>query len=274
MIVYESKKTRRLVGRLERGDVLPDAFERLAADQGVASGWVRALGAFERLELCEYDQAAQRYRPALRFDAPCEVLSLAGNVSSKDGEPFVHLHATVSHEDRGRVEVVGGHLVTAEVFACEFSLECFDDVVLERARDEATGLSLWVDCPQSGADEDDEPEDDDEDGRDGPSGSVTWAQVAAVSSGDDRAPARAPLPARKRMTEQEYFERLHPERGDYIDHLQFGICRVDGDDPRGGIRIRLPSGVRKVIKLDFLEVLPPRQDADRRVFPVRPRGRR
>jgi hypothetical protein len=64
-----------------------------------------------------------------------------------------------------------------------------------------------------------------------------------------------------------------PAKGDWIDHRQFGLCRVDGDDEDGGLRIRLPSGVRKVIKLDVLDVLSPRLEGERKIFPVRPRRR-
>ena len=64
-----------------------------------------------------------------------------------------------------------------------------------------------------------------------------------------------------------------PAKGDWIDHRQFGLCRVDGDDEDGGLRIRLPSGIRKVIKLDVLEVLSPRLEGERKIFPLRPRRR-
>ena len=65
----------------------------------------------------------------------------------------------------------------------------------------------------------------------------------------------------------------YPEKGDWVDHRQFGLCKVEGEDTEGGVRIRLPSGVRKVIRLDFLEVLPARVEGDRKIFPLRPRRR-
>lgn len=64
-----------------------------------------------------------------------------------------------------------------------------------------------------------------------------------------------------------------PQKGDWIDHRQFGVCRVDREDEDGGLVIRLPSGVRKTIKLDYMEVGRPRAEPNRRVFPLRPRKR-
>ena len=81
-----------------------------------------------------------------------------------------------------------------------------------------------------------------------------------------------PIPGKERERPSEPAEPV-PQKGDWIDHRQFGLCKVDGEDEDGGLKIRLPSGVRKIIKLDFLEVLPPRHEGDRKVFPIRPRKR-
>jgi predicted DNA-binding protein with PD1-like motif len=97
-------------------------------------------------------------------------------------------------------------------------------------------------------------------------GAVSWAQAAAISA------QAAAIPARERE-EPRFLSEPMPQKGDWIDHRQFGLCRVDGEDEEGGLRIRLPSGVRKVIKLEFLEVMPPRHEGDRRIFPLRPRKR-
>ena len=58
-----------------------------------------------------------------------------------------------------------------------------------------------------------------------------------------------------------------------MQHRQFGLCKVEKEDGSGGIVIKLQSGVRKTIKLAYLEVGSPRQEGGRRVFPIRPRKR-
>jgi len=42
-----------------------------------------------------------------------EVTSLIGNLSIKDGEPFLHLHGTFGKRD---MSVIGGHVVSASIF--------------------------------------------------------------------------------------------------------------------------------------------------------------
>ena len=87
------------------------------------------------------------------------------------------------------------------------------------------------------------------------------------------APVPDPIPQKQRVDIDELLDEPVPERGDWIDHKVFGLCHVQGEDPNGGLIIKLPSGVRKHINLEVLEVLPARMEGDRRVYPLRPRRR-
>lgn len=245
----EARPSRHIVGRVARGEALQEALLRLADEHGLTTAWVSAIGAFEWIELTEYDQVEQRYEPAHRFER-CELLSMQGNLSSREGAPFWHLHATVSIREDGRDVVYGGHVGDGVVFALELRIDCFDDLELRRAADEATGLQLWAsDVASSGRDADapDQTPATSEAG-------VTWAMAAQVSA--EAEPVLA--------VEQ-------PERGDYIEHERFGLCKIEGLTGDGVCMIKLPNARRKKIKLDAMLVLPPRRDGDRRVFPVRPR---
>lgn len=302
MIVFDSRKVRHVLGRLEAGERVHDSLRVIAEEHGIATAWITGLGAFRWLELAEYDQDAQVYRPSKRIDTPCEILTLTGNLSFRDGQPFAHVHVTVSREVGDRIEVLGGHLVDGEVFACELRLEVFDDLLLDRARDDTTGLALWAPAPTFAVREAPRPTSApriDERSKAPPTeaGAISWASVAEASAAPPPAPpprarerARAvparsaasgrardlsfvatPLPEKRRASSEEILDEPVPERGDFVDHKVFGLCRVDGEDAEGSLIIRLPSGARKPIKLDFLEVLPPREEGGRRIFALRPR---
>lgn len=244
MIVADISSVRRWIGRLERGDRLPDVFLQFAQAHDIETASIQAIGAFEHVEVCEYDQTTQRYRDSLHIEA-CEVLSLKGNISLKDGNPFVHLHATVSKERAGTVEVFGGHLVSATVFALEFQVDAYPNVALHRAKDAATGLHLWAEGTR---DVDSEVPTE-----------LTWELAAALSEEADR----ASQPALSAM----------PGRGDWIEHPKFGLCRIEALSDDGVMVIKLPDARRKKIKLERLELLAPRRDKNRTIYPVRPRAR-
>jgi predicted DNA-binding protein with PD1-like motif len=322
MISFESRQVRHVVARLERGDRLQEALRALAEEHQIGAAWISALGAFESVELCEYDQEGQRYRPGRRVDTPVEIINLTGNISFKDGAPFAHVHATVSREKPDGIEVLGGHVVDATIFACEIRLDVYDDLLLGRSHDEATGLSLWAD-PEASSDAVAEAPAAAEASVPTSGGGVSWADVAQASTAPElpaapavveeagevarpperlslaerrrRAkarqgekkkqqldtrnapPARAPepLPAKRRMTEDEFFEEPIPEPGDYVQHKVFGLCAVDGESETGGLIIRMENGVRKAIKLQIFEVRPPREDAEgRRIFDLVPKRRK
>lgn len=252
---FEATPSRTLILRAERGDRLPRALEELAVAEGIEAAWVSGLGAVEWAEVAEYDQESRAYMPAQRVKGGAEILHLSGNLSMKDGAPMAHLHVTLSQERGERIRVLGGHLTDAKLFAAELLVRVFDDVSLVRAHDEPTGLALWA----IGGGAEDEPEE-------APSvepGAGGWAAVAAASEQASRPP---PRPARRGDPET-------PGIGDYIRHPKFGLCKIERRVSDDAVSIKLPSARRKTLKLSFLEVLEPRMEGERYVFPVKPRSK-
>ena len=124
---------------------------------------------------------------------------------------------------------------------------------------------------------------------------VTWAMVASVSEEAQQAPLSS-RPARPARREPEVktpayrppplhdpaatdahavlFDEPIPEVGEFLDHKQFGICKIERMDDDGGVLLRMPDKRKKLIKLDVLQVLEPRIEGNRIIYPVRPRGPR
>ena len=132
---------RRVMGRLAKGHDLLGALEGHCLNLGIRLGEVRALGAVSAARVGFYNQAEQKY-VFLELNQPLEILALVGNVSLKDGKPFVHAHVTLADAE-GRAW--GGHLAAGTpVFACEYVIqEYLSDKTLTRGLDEETGLFLW-----------------------------------------------------------------------------------------------------------------------------------
>ena len=135
------KPGRIIVGRLKKGDDLLDALQRICSDQEIRLGDIRALGAVKSARIGYYDQDRREYF-FVDLAKHLELLALTGNVSIRDGKPFIHAHATFA-DSKG--EAFGGHVAEGtEVFACEFSIrEYLSDTAFERAMDDETGLFLW-----------------------------------------------------------------------------------------------------------------------------------
>jgi predicted DNA-binding protein with PD1-like motif len=137
---WEAGPGRTFVGRLAHGSDLVDEVERLCAEREVRAAWVSAIGAVRRASYAYYDQEGGKYLP-LASETHHEITGFIGNISIRDGRPFLHAHATFG--DRTGA-TIGGHLLRGcEVFAGEVTIREMTGVELERTPDELTGLALW-----------------------------------------------------------------------------------------------------------------------------------
>src|SRR5690348_14789115 len=119
MNVREAHRTRHLVIRLDRGEELPDVLVRALGEAEARSCWITGVGAVEAAEIALYDQHERAYTKTRRLDRPAEVIALSGNAALLDGTATVRLSATLARETDAGLDVVGGQLVWARVFALE-----------------------------------------------------------------------------------------------------------------------------------------------------------
>ncbi len=135
-------EARKIMGRLAKGDDLLQALTAICQELSLTLGEVKAIGAVSRARIGYYHQNSRNYE-WLDLDRPLEILALEGNISLKDGKPFVHAHLTLAD---GAGKAFGGHLAEGTtVFAAEFVIqELKSEQSLNRQMDEETGLFLWT----------------------------------------------------------------------------------------------------------------------------------
>lgn len=127
-----------LVVRFDVGEKLPECLLDFSKRLGLVSGSLTGIGGVQNVVLGYYDLPTRQY---LTFPVPgmVELVSLNGNVSLVNGQPFWHLHAAVADRE-GNVK--GGHLISLEV---AITLECDirrGNKMLQRKRDDDSGLNL------------------------------------------------------------------------------------------------------------------------------------
>lgn len=128
-----------LLLRVKHGSDLVQFITELAEKKGITVAAFTAIGALKRANLGFYDQESHEYRE-ITIDSPREIASCIGNISIKDGKPFVHAHAVLADEE-GNTKA--GHLAGGIVFAAEVHLRELKGPKLERKYDDVTNLSLW-----------------------------------------------------------------------------------------------------------------------------------
>ncbi|MGC9515974.1 PPC domain-containing DNA-binding protein [Methanocrinis sp.] len=138
-LIQELRSARCFLCSLDHDAEIVTSITNLAERLGVKVGAVAAIGALQRAEIGYYDQVAHEYRP-IEIDRPVEIASLNGNLSIREGKPFLHAHATLA-DSEGNVR--GGHLTSGTVFAAEVCLRELVGRPPVRRHDPTTDLFLW-----------------------------------------------------------------------------------------------------------------------------------
>lgn len=128
---------------LDRGQMILESLNQIAAKENILGGHLSAIGALQKPELGFYELHEKNYIRKTFDSGDFELISMNGNISLKDGQPYVHAHAALGLAD---FSVIGGHLfdaevaVTAEIYITPFG------AMPERAMDEKLGLATIQSC--------------------------------------------------------------------------------------------------------------------------------
>lgn len=129
----------RYIVSIDNHQEIAGALSAFCREQGITAGRISGIGAVCSATLRFLDPATKAYVDHT-FGEQMEIASLEGNISEKDGTPYLHLHVTLGRRD---YSVVGGHLLCAEICgACEVYVTGCDCKAGRRFNPE-TGLNLY-----------------------------------------------------------------------------------------------------------------------------------
>ena len=97
---------------LKPGSEVPDDILAIAGKEGITTALVEAIGGVEELRLAYFNHEAKKYEEH-RYREFLEVTSILGNITLKDGMPFLHAHGTFGRKD---LSALTGHIEAAKVF--------------------------------------------------------------------------------------------------------------------------------------------------------------
>ena len=124
---------------IDNREEITAALAAFCKEQGIRLGIVAGIGAVNEATLRFYDPATKKYVDRT-FSEQMEISSIVGNISTKDGELWLHLHVNLGRRD---YSIVGGHLLTARINgACELIINKLNGEI-GRRYDEETGLQLY-----------------------------------------------------------------------------------------------------------------------------------
>jgi uncharacterized protein len=142
-LIHEGEE-RTYVLVFDTDDEVASGLAEFARAEGLDAGRLSGIGALSDATLGFFDWETKSY-VEIPFDEQVEVLSLVGDIASKDGAPEVHAHLVVS-DATGRAR--GGHLLRAFVRPTLEVVVVESPAHLVRRHDDASGLAL-IDLSQA-----------------------------------------------------------------------------------------------------------------------------
>ena len=124
---------------LQTGDLINESILKIAVKENISNAWINGIGAITSVEVGYMDVKNKKYQKR-NFDEYYELLSLIGNITYKDGEPFVHNHVTFSDTE---YNVFGGHLFDAKITATGEIILSLVDSRIDREYNENIGIHTW-----------------------------------------------------------------------------------------------------------------------------------
>lgn len=102
--------------RIDKGEDVINVLNNFCRDKEIVLGNISGIGAANKVEIGLFNVNTKEYKTK-EFNGMFEITSLIGNITEKDGNPYLHIHINFSNEEGN---CFGGHLVKAVISAtCE-----------------------------------------------------------------------------------------------------------------------------------------------------------
>jgi predicted DNA-binding protein with PD1-like motif len=131
--------------RFESGEEVAERLLSWLKEQEIGYASMTGLGGVSRARVSYWNSETREYEPH-DLSEQMEVVSLIGNASIKEGDPFTHIHVSLGKRD---LSVIGGHFNDAAVHP---NLEIWlspEAQAVERTLDEACALYV-MSLPEPG----------------------------------------------------------------------------------------------------------------------------
>ena len=126
-----------VVVRLDPGDRIAESLLQVAKAESISAASITGIGATDDFTVGVFDLEKSDYN-RMHYTGNHEINALVGNLTAKDGEPYLHLHITCTDQEG---KVVGGHLLEGTVsLTAEIFLQSFEGLI-DRKKNPVLGIN-------------------------------------------------------------------------------------------------------------------------------------
>lgn len=136
----EYKKYQNFIAlRLDKGDDIAACIYKVAENERIKFANVSGIGATDNFTVGVFDIAKKEYEK-FEFCGNHEINAITGNITEKDGKPYIHLHITATGNGG---KVVGGHLIKGVISLTGEIIITVLGGKITREFDENLGINRW-----------------------------------------------------------------------------------------------------------------------------------
>jgi hypothetical protein len=133
------KFNNKYIVRIDKGEEIVETLKKFCEKNNIKLGVITGLGATNNAKVGLYNTEEKKYY-SKELTGDYEIAPLYGNISTMDGEFYLHIHANLCNQEN---KSFGGHLNSAIVSATfEAVIEIIDGEV-EREFNKEIGLNLY-----------------------------------------------------------------------------------------------------------------------------------
>ena len=136
----EYKKVKNhIIIRLDVGEEIISSIMNILKNEKISFASITGIGATNDFTIGTYDVTNQLYKKS-NYKGVYEIVSLLGNTSTMNNEPYIHIHMSAADKNNN---VVGGHLNEAYISATAEIVLNIIETNVDRIKDTNTGLNIF-----------------------------------------------------------------------------------------------------------------------------------
>jgi predicted DNA-binding protein with PD1-like motif len=128
----------RVFVRIDKGEELIENLKAICKELNITLGSICGIGATDKVTVGLMNTKTKKYQ-SKEFTGDHEITSVLGNVTTMNGEIYLHLHITLGNVEH---KIIGGHLTSAVISATfEGIIDIIEGQITREYHDEV-GLNL------------------------------------------------------------------------------------------------------------------------------------
>ncbi len=128
----------KVVVRIDKGEELVDSLKTICKKLDIKLGSITGIGATDKVMVGLMNTKTKKYQ-SKEFTGDHEITSLIGNITTMNGDVYLHLHITLGNIEH---KVFGGHLTNAVISATFEGIIDIIDGQINREYNDEVGLNL------------------------------------------------------------------------------------------------------------------------------------